>query len=181
MSAATKRKYVAQEFLEGCVLPDPDRQQEIVQIVAPRGNNLHEVLNGEGITYLVSMPPKFRKTVWIKRGDYVLVEPITEGDRVKAEITHILRTKDQIAHIKAEGKWPPAFDKKEDEVVPAKQSSPSDDPACPDSLPGSDDTDESSDDDGDLSPNLNRVNGPQHFQDSDSDESSSSESSAELV
>ena len=32
MSAATKRKYVAQEFLEGCVLPNADLQQEIVQV-----------------------------------------------------------------------------------------------------------------------------------------------------
>jgi translation initiation factor IF-1 len=41
----------------------------------------------------------------IVSGDYILVEPICEGDRVKAEITHILRTKEQIAYIKAEGKW----------------------------------------------------------------------------
>lgn len=32
MSAATKRKYVAQEFLQGMVLPDDVKQHEIVQV-----------------------------------------------------------------------------------------------------------------------------------------------------
>ena len=43
--------------------------------------------------YLVSMPTKFRKSVWIKRGDFVIVEPIEEGDKVKAEIV-------RFAHLK---------------------------------------------------------------------------------
>ena len=44
----------------------------------------------EKTSYLVSMPTKFRKNVWIKRGDYCIVEPIEEGDKVKAEIVRIL-------------------------------------------------------------------------------------------
>lgn len=37
-------------------------------------------------------------------GDYVLVTPIEEGDKVKAEIINILY-KEQIKYIKEEGKW----------------------------------------------------------------------------
>ena len=37
-------------------------------------------------------------------GDYVMVEPIDEGDKVKAEIVTILY-KEQIKYIKEEGKW----------------------------------------------------------------------------
>ncbi len=37
-------------------------------------------------------------------GDYVVVEPIDEGDKVKGEITNILYP-DQIQHIKHEGHW----------------------------------------------------------------------------
>jgi hypothetical protein len=36
------------------------------------------------------MPNKFRKNVWVKRGNYCIVEPIEEGDKVKAEIVRIL-------------------------------------------------------------------------------------------
>ena len=34
----------------------------------------------------------------------MIVTPISEGDKVKAEITHILY-KDQIKYIKSEGAW----------------------------------------------------------------------------
>ena len=36
--------------------------------MSSRGNNLHEVQTAKGEHYLVSMPTKFRKNVWIKRG-----------------------------------------------------------------------------------------------------------------
>jgi len=94
-------------------LPQPG--QQIVKVVAGRGNNLHEVVNGKGETFLVSMPTKFRKNVWIKRGDFVLVSPIEEGDKVKAEISTILY-KDQIRHIKNENLWPEGFEKHQESV-----------------------------------------------------------------
>ena len=37
-------------------------------------------------------------------GDFVIVDPIVEGDKVKGEITHILY-KEQIKYIKEEGCW----------------------------------------------------------------------------
>ncbi len=40
--------------------------------------------------FLVSMPNKFRKNVWVKRGDFVIVAPIEEGDKVKGEIATVL-------------------------------------------------------------------------------------------
>lgn len=38
------------------------------QIIGGRGNNLHEVQDSIGRQFLVSMPTKFRKNVWVKRG-----------------------------------------------------------------------------------------------------------------
>ncbi|XP_019869493.1 probable RNA-binding protein EIF1AD [Aethina tumida] len=55
------------------------------------------------------MPSKFRKNVWVKRGDYVLVEPIEEGDKVKAEMVRIL-TPDHIKYFKKDNAWPAEFD-----------------------------------------------------------------------
>ncbi|XP_071080390.1 probable RNA-binding protein EIF1AD [Haliotis cracherodii] len=128
MSKATKRKHVVKEVLNDYVLPEGD--QEIVRVTASRGNNLHEVETAQSNRYLVSMPTRFRKNVWIKRGDFVLVEPIAEGDKVRAEILSILY-KDQIKHIKDEGLWPPAFEERttqgKNDMIPDDMLPPSDD------------------------------------------------------
>lgn len=68
------------------------------------------------------MPTKFRGTIFIKRGedfsedfvffymlliclgDYVLVEDIEEGDKVKAQIVQIL-LRDNIRHIRSQNCW----------------------------------------------------------------------------
>eukprot|EP00048_Salpingoeca_helianthica_P022390 m.17972 g.17972 ORF g.17972 m.17972 type:complete len:178 (-) comp7252_c0_seq2:252-785(-) len=109
MSEATKRKHVAREVLED--YPEPTGDQQIVRVLHPKGNNLHEVQEASGGTYLASMPTKFRKSIWVKRGDYVIVEPIAEGDKVKAEIIHILFP-EQIRELQKDSKWPAAFSSK---------------------------------------------------------------------
>lgn len=144
MSKATKRKHVTKEVLDEYVLPE--EKQQIVKVVAGRGNNLHEVQTADNENFLVSMPTRFRKNVWIKRGDFVLIEPIEEGDRVKAEILRILY-KDQIKYIKEEGKWPEAF---------TESSNTDDKKMIPDDmLPPSDCSDEEM---GNLVVNANRQN-----------------------
>lgn len=89
-------------------LPTPN--QQIVKMVRSCGNNLHEVINSEGESFLVSMPTKFRKFVYIKRGDFILVEPISEGDKVKAEMVRKLSDV-HIKYYKSDGVWPEAFNK----------------------------------------------------------------------
>jgi len=86
-SVATKRKYVFQELGDMSL---PSDSQSIVQIVQARGHNLHEVVTPTGEQYIVSMPTKFRQNIWVKRGDYIVVEPIMEGKKVKGEIVKIL-------------------------------------------------------------------------------------------
>ena len=86
----------------------PKENQLIVRVLGSRGNNLHEVAKPDGENFLVSMPTKFRKNVWVKRGDYVLVEPIEEGDKVKAEILRILK-KEHIKQFKKDNVWPEEF------------------------------------------------------------------------
>lgn len=107
MSKATKRKHVVKEVED---LSLPTETQSIVQILEARGNNLHEVISPSGDQYLVSMPMKFRRNIWVKRQDYVLVEPIPEGDKVKAEIVKIL-TREHQKWYRAQGCWPSEFDK----------------------------------------------------------------------
>jgi probable RNA-binding protein EIF1AD len=66
MSKATKRKHVTKELLDNYDLPTEN--QTIVKVLGGRGNNLHEVETPDGDTFLASMPVKFRKNVWMKRG-----------------------------------------------------------------------------------------------------------------
>ena len=109
MTQATKHKYVADEVLNDFVLPNSDKGEEIVQCLGARGNHLFEVRASNGTDkYLVSMPSKFRKSIWVKRGDFFLITPIPEGDKVKAEISRVLY-KDQIKYIKTKGQWPEYF------------------------------------------------------------------------
>lgn len=89
------------------------------------------------------MPTKFRKNIWVKRGDYILVEPIAEGDKVKAEIVKIMN-KDSIKYYKENNVWPKEFDD-------SKKLEPQDDD--------------------DLFVNTNRVQMKQISSDSDSDSS----------
>jgi probable RNA-binding protein EIF1AD len=128
MSASTKKKHVFQETINNYTLPSEQQtivkvndqciyecfffifsfysyvRNQIIKVKGPRGNNLHDVETALGELFIVTMPVKFRKSVWTKRGDYVIIEPIEEGNKVKAEIIHIL-TKEHIKYIKSQGVW----------------------------------------------------------------------------
>lgn len=112
MSRVTRLKHVKREIDEDD-LSLPTETQQIVRVVSSKGNNLHEVESAlEGSEkFLVTMPNKFRKNVWIKRGNFLLVEPIQEGDKVKAEIVRILTDEHQKEFSK-KGVWPKSFTKK---------------------------------------------------------------------
>merc|ERR1712018_129712 len=182
MSQSTKRKHVTKEVLDEFRLPE--NNEKIVQVLAGRGNNLHEVYDPslqseKGIDseieantkkYLVSMPTKFRKNVWIKRGDFVVVEPIAEGDKVKAEIVQILY-KEQIKYIKDEGQWPSQFSEDKDNQTNSSVNQKKEEAArrVNDYEPNSD---EESDDESDIFQNTNR---PKVNMNEESTESSSSE------
>ncbi|XP_034037868.1 probable RNA-binding protein EIF1AD [Thalassophryne amazonica] len=153
MSQATKRKHVVKEVLGDFVTPREN--QLIVKVVCSRGNNLHEAVTSEGESFLVSMPTKFRKNIWIKRGDYVIVDPIEEGEKVKAEISSILY-KDHIQHLQKLQLWPEGFTEEtsaQDET-PQQQSKEED----TEDKGREDEDSDSEDDDSDLFVNTNRRN-----------------------
>ncbi|KAH8241138.1 hypothetical protein KR032_005498, partial [Drosophila birchii] len=77
----SRRKHLMKEMMEDDYAL-PTEQQQIVRVVSSRGNNLHEVETAKSEAeenFLVSMPNKFRKSMWVKRGDFLLIEPIEEG------------------------------------------------------------------------------------------------------
>ncbi|XP_074428236.1 putative RNA-binding protein EIF1AD isoform X3 [Larus michahellis] len=118
MSRATKRKHVLRELLEERVRPGPG--QRIVRVLGTPGNNLHEVETAEGTRFLASMPPRFRRHVWIKRGDFLLVDPIEEGDKVKAEMSLVLLPP-HVRFLQHQGLWPEAFAPREGRAPPPRR------------------------------------------------------------
>ncbi|KAK9500171.1 hypothetical protein O3M35_001483 [Rhynocoris fuscipes] len=113
MSVTTKRKHVTREQICGDFSPPAD-DELIVRILEGKGHNLHLVSDSKGDEFLVTMPSKFRRAIWVKKGDYLIVKRITEGVKVKAEITKILDN-DYIKYLKDLGKWPEAFLKKDED------------------------------------------------------------------
>ncbi|KAL4623012.1 putative RNA-binding protein EIF1AD [Arapaima gigas] len=170
MSQATKRKHVVKEVLGDFIAPSGS--QQIVRIVGSPGNNLHEAITAEGHRFLVSMPTKFRKNIWIKRGwDFVIVDPIEEGEKVKGEICVILY-KDHIRHLRTLGIWPEGFcDNSGVEV--RRDEQPDGGSLNKEGAEENGGTSDSEDDDSDLFVNTNRVN--YHYSESEEEEEESDE------
>uniref|UniRef100_A0A4W5L8J0 Probable RNA-binding protein EIF1AD n=1 Tax=Hucho hucho TaxID=62062 RepID=A0A4W5L8J0_9TELE len=184
MSQATKRKHVVKEqTLDDYVTPT--EKQQIVRIgsvdeargwellvflhvLGSRGNNLHEAVTAQGENFLISMPPKFRKNLWIKRGDYVIVDPIEEGEKVRGEISFILY-RDHIQHLQKLSLWPEAFtdEPPSEERTDAPQPREGRREEKVEEDCGSDHSTDSEDDESDLFVNTNRCN--VHYSESEED------------
>jgi probable RNA-binding protein EIF1AD len=107
------RKGVTDEVLHGN--PVPEEGELVARVVGSRGGNVIEVFCGDNTEGLAVMPQKFRKLVWVKRGDFVIVSgastdiEVTNGSgAIRYRVKHILY-KDQIRHIKNVGVWPEIF------------------------------------------------------------------------
>lgn len=81
-------------------------ENELVLFITGKGNNLHEVECPEKTTFLVSMPKKYRQTVWLKKGDCIVIDPIIEGKKVRGEIIGLLTSK-TVLHLIRSFQWPP--------------------------------------------------------------------------
>jgi hypothetical protein len=70
------------------------------------------------------LPSKFRKLVWLKRGDYIIVsgaEGSTQTARgtagaVTHAIEHILYT-DAVKHLRARGQWPAGLELERESII----------------------------------------------------------------
>jgi len=63
-----RRKRIANNILNE--MPELKEGQVIMRSLGPKGKNLHEAELPDGTVTLVTLPPKFRNLVWIKRGVY---------------------------------------------------------------------------------------------------------------
>nr|XP_015194329.1 PREDICTED: probable RNA-binding protein EIF1AD isoform X2 [Lepisosteus oculatus] len=121
-----------------------------------------------------SRPPSL--SLSLPPGDYLIVEPIEEGEKVKGEIIFILY-KDHIRQLRKEGAWPAGFPGEE---APGEERAGSDEGrGGAEGQRGREEEEEEeeeedgstdSEDDGDLFVNTNRVN--YHYSESEGDSDS---------
>ncbi|KAH0443803.1 translation initiation factor 1A/IF-1 [Colletotrichum camelliae] len=105
--ARTKR--TAQAAAEETLTP-PDtleQNQAIVRVIKAEGNNLYNCELPNKKDLVLELAQRFRNTIWIKRGGYVLAERYDEADgRVMGEIINVVR--DEKAWRK-QPYWPKEF------------------------------------------------------------------------
>lgn len=68
--------------------------QSIARVIAATGNNIYSVELPSKETILVELHARFRSTIWLKRGSYVLVDTNTfdgRENKLGGEIINIVR------------------------------------------------------------------------------------------
>lgn len=136
------RKHVTDSVLNQ--FPEPSHGEYIAQVMGSRGGNVLEILvpaasedtetcandsHKETSKELAILPTKFRKLIWVKRGDFIIVggddttkasseeqqqQQPSSKNKVRYMVRHILY-KDQISHLKSLKLWPSQFLQKEEE------------------------------------------------------------------
>jgi len=68
--------------------------QSIARVIKAEGNSLYSCTLPDKKTVLVELPSRFRNTIWIKNGGYVLIDT-KEGDarqnKIDGEIINVVR------------------------------------------------------------------------------------------
>mmetsp|Transcript_3665 Transcript_3665/g.5471 ORF Transcript_3665/g.5471 Transcript_3665/m.5471 type:complete len:217 (-) Transcript_3665:70-720(-) len=131
------RKNVTDSVLNAFPEPNFAEGERIAQVAGSRGGNILEILvaaspdNNDNTSTpssqleLALLPTKFRKLIWVKRGDFLIVggdettaadeQPINKSQqhKVRYMVRHILYS-DQIKHLKSlkSSIWPSQFDDK---------------------------------------------------------------------
>lgn len=68
--------------------------QSIARVIKATGNNLYSCSLPDNKEILVELPSRFRNTIWIKRGGYVLVDTVdaqVRDNKIDGEIVNVVR------------------------------------------------------------------------------------------
>ncbi|KAL3650360.1 hypothetical protein CASFOL_006763 [Castilleja foliolosa] len=149
--------------------------KSIMQVMDLRGSNLIEVMDSKGEKFIAIFPAKFQKSMWIRRGNFVVIdetgreEAVESGRKVAGMVTQVLYH-DQIRLLQKSSEWPEIF--KSTSQAYEKPNLP----PCTSQKDDDDDEESCSDDDGlaPLEANTNRVN-PNLYVESESDSDAESD------
>lgn len=78
------RKHRAKHLVQATIDDKFDVNTEILRIRGARGGNIHEAETAAGMIHLLLLPSKFKRVIWVKRGDLVTVEPFSAADAAEA-------------------------------------------------------------------------------------------------
>ncbi|KAK5583724.1 hypothetical protein RB653_005322 [Dictyostelium firmibasis] len=104
------RKHVTNQSLNSSLILEND--QSIVKVIDMRGGNVVEVQYPNGSTVLAIIPSKFKNVLWIKKGNYAIIDKEDESSKssqVKCSIVHIL-SKENVKGLVKSNDWPKEFD-----------------------------------------------------------------------
>lgn len=94
-----KRQILATAEVTSTPPPSLEAGQAIAQVTKAEGNNLYIVeLPSRTKPLLVEMPARFRSTIWMKRGGYVVVDTNAFENRenkLQGEIVNVVRDEKQ--------------------------------------------------------------------------------------
>ncbi|KAG6174583.1 hypothetical protein E4U51_001325 [Claviceps purpurea] len=81
---------------EQTLTPPPalEPNQFLVRVAKPQGNNLYACELPDKTPLVLELAQRFRNTIWIKRGGFVLAERYTDGlseGRAEGEIVNVVR------------------------------------------------------------------------------------------
>ncbi|KAL9382276.1 hypothetical protein Peur_025311 [Populus x canadensis] len=88
--------------------------QSIMQVVSLRGSNLIEVMDARGGKSLALFPAKFQKSMWIKRGSFVVVDEsgkekaLESGSKVACIVSQVLYY-EHVRVLQRSPEWPEIF------------------------------------------------------------------------
>ncbi|KAG9444691.1 hypothetical protein H6P81_016031 [Aristolochia fimbriata] len=88
--------------------------QTIMQVVSLRGSNLIEVMDAKGVKSLALFPAKFQKSLWIKSGNFVVVDEngrekaLQSGSKVACMVSQVLFY-EQVRELQKSTEWPKVF------------------------------------------------------------------------
>ena len=70
----------------------------VVRVIKAEGNNLYTVEKPDKFQILVELPARFRSTLWIKRGGFVVIDAnafVDRDNKLAGEITNVVRNENQ--------------------------------------------------------------------------------------
>ncbi|KAI1810111.1 putative S1-like domain-containing protein [Poronia punctata] len=85
--------------------------QHVAKVIKAEGNSLYSCTLPNQKTVLVELASRFRNTIWIKRGGYVLLElalPGQQTGKVEGEIVNVVRDEKE---WRKQSYWPKEFAK----------------------------------------------------------------------
>lgn len=117
------RKTTQDEVLFG--LPEPSEHQCLALVHKASGSNLFEVTTEGGESGVGMLPTRFRKLVWLKRGDLVILSAPSSGVMHTASggagaVTHMIDSilyEDALKHLRAIGRLPASLEQERETLV----------------------------------------------------------------